>query len=183
METNQPPHLVALAHPTRRIAEAGEDEAERAGGARGGGGAVDQEVRKTETRGGGGGGGIAKDEGESRGRRGRCAKRRRETRERGGGKSRYATGKKERKKREKVARGVKATETAEEDDLCDGAYAAREDRGCGPLRQKRFPRVHEFLGTGNRGSPLLSLTGSSSHGAPRHRNQPTLIDVRSRIPR
>lgn len=159
METNQPPHLVALAHPTRRIAEAGEDEAERAGRARGGGGAVDQEVRKTETRGGGGGGGgIAKDEGESRGRRGRCAKRRRETRERGGGKST----RREKRKKEKVARGVKATETAEKDDLCEGTYAAREDRGCGPLRQKRFPRMHKFLGTGNRSSPLLT---GSSHGA------------------
>lgn len=99
METNQPPHLVALAHPTRRIAEAGEDEAERGPGERGVvGGAVDQEVRKTETRGGGGGGGIAKDEGESRGRRGRCARRRRETRERGGGKSTRRE-KKEKKKR------------------------------------------------------------------------------------
>lgn len=59
---------------------------------------------------------------------------------------------------------------------------AHEDRGCGPLRQKRFPRMHEFLGTGNRGSPLSSLGRRlTERAAPR--NQPTLIDVRSRIPR
>lgn len=47
METNQPPHLVALTHPTRRIADGGNGRMRKQGG----GGRVENsgaEVRKTE---------------------------------------------------------------------------------------------------------------------------------------